>query len=62
MQKWNHDYVAVYSDGIGVNTTSFENVTDYAMWVDSGLEFGIKWAMLLEKDTGKVLEYDCERT
>lgn len=48
--------LCVYYDLVEIQTTYFKDTTDFDLWQRSAFQYGVVWAHLIEKETGKVLE------
>mgnify|MGYP003587903889 CR=1 FL=1 len=51
-------YICIYHDAMVTQVARFDCIDDYKNWVDSGMEYGIRWAHLIEVATGKIVECD----
>lgn len=50
--------LCVYSDGGQVVNTYFPTVAEYKHWQESAFDYGVAWAHLIDRNTGKILECD----
>ncbi len=54
----NSPFLCVYHDCGQIVNTHFPTVEEYKHWQESAFQYGVKWAHLIDRESGKIVECD----